>query len=199
MEPCLHSPSYAHSSEMYTHVGTIPRRQTQRKSCKGKKEKKSEDKWGEAKEKRMNGGKSQWKAEEHVQHSPLLLALSNQSLTSLDQPVSPPAASRPLPCTPAPGRPSPLTSAPDSGRKAPAHTEVLSRNEDVPEADGCLRNMAVSRAQAASPQDLYVPMDPIYESAQTQLNVQTKSQRGVASKQETSKPANDSREVDINR
>lgn len=199
MEPCLHSPSYAHSSEMYTHVGTIPRSQAQRKSCKGKKEKKSEDKWGEAQEKRMNGGKSQWKAEEHVQHSPLLHALSNHSLNSLDQPVSPSAASRPLPCTPAPGRPSPLTSAPEPGRKPPAHTEAVSRGKDVPEADGCLRNMAVSGAKAASPQDLYVPMDPIYESAHTQMSVQTKSPRSVALKQETTKPANDSREVDINR
>lgn len=199
--PCLHSPSYAHSSEMHTHVGTIPRSQTQRKSCRSMKEKKSKEERGEAKEKRMNGGKSQWKAEEHVQHSPLLLALSNQSLTSLDQPLSPPAASRLLPCTPAPGSSSPLTSTPDPGRKPPAHTEVLVKSKDVSEADECVRkpsNMAVSGAKAASPQDLYVPMDPIYESAHTQMGAHTKSQRGVSAKQETTKSAKNPQEVDIN-
>lgn len=192
IEPCLHSSSYAHSSEMYTHVGTIPRRETQKKSCRGTKEKKSEEERGEAKEARM---KSQWKAEEHVQHSPLLLALSNHSLTSLDQPLSPPAASRLLPCTPAPGRASPLTSPPHP-------TEVLWKSKDVAEADGCVRkpsNMAVSGAKAASPQDLYVPMDPICERAHTQMSAQTKSHRGVAVKQETTKPANDSQEEDTNR
>lgn len=194
-EPCLHSPGYAHSSEMYTHVGTIPRSQTQKKSCRGTKEKKSKEERGEGKEKRMNGGKSQWKAEEHVQHSPLLLALSNQSLTSLDQPVSPPAASRPLPCSPAPGRSSPLTSPPD-------RSETLWERKDGSEADGRVRKpttMAVSGAKAASPQDLYVPMDPIYESAHTRMGAQTKSHRGVAVQQETSKPINNAQEVDINR
>lgn len=179
---------------MYTHVGTIPRSQT-KKSCRGMKEKKSKKEKGEEKEKRMNGGKSQWKAEEHVQHSPLLLALSSHSLTSLDQPVSPLAASRLLPCSPAPDTSSPLTSSPDPGRKTPDHTETLWERKDVSEADGCVRkpsNMAVSGAKAASPQDLYVPMDPVYESAHTQ----TKSQRGVAVQQET---ITGSQEVDINR
>lgn len=164
------------------------------------KEKRSKEEKGEAKEKRMNRGKSQWKAEEHVQHSPLLLALSNHSLSSLDQPWSSPAVSRRLPCTPASGRSSPLTPPADPGRKPPDHTEVLSKSEDVWEADGCLEktpNMAVSGAKAASPQDLYVPMDPIYESAHT--DAQTKSQRVVGVKQETTEPANSSQKVDINR
>lgn len=187
-EPCLHG--YAQSSEMYTHVGTAPRTQSQKKSRRGAKETKSKER-EEEKAKRMNRGNSQWKAEERVQHSPLLHALSNHSLTSLDQPPSSPAASRPLPCTPAPGRTSPLTSPPN-------RAEAPSRGKDTLDTDGCLRKsliMAARGAKAASPQDLYVPMDPIYES--TQMAEQTKTQR---LKQETTKPASEkSQEVDINR
>lgn len=193
IEPHLRSNSYAHSSEMHTHVGTIPRSQTQKKkSCRRVKEKKSKDEKGEAKEKRMNGGKSRWKAEEHVQHSPLLLALSNHSLTSLDQPPS-----RPLPCAPAPGRSSPLTWPLDPARKTPRHhSEALSNSEDVPEAGGGVRQPSDMAAKAASPQDLYVPMDPIYEGAHTHMDAQRKAQRGASVKQETTK---DPQKADTNR
>lgn len=150
----------------------------------------------------MNGEKSQLKAEEHVQHSPLLHALSSLSLTSLDQPLSVSAASRPLPCTPAPGGSSPLTPPPDPWRKASDPGEAPSRNYvDVPGADRCMRNpsnMAASEATAASPQDLYVPMDPIHESAHTQAG-EKKTQRSMAAGQEATKPTNDSQEVDRNR
>lgn len=169
---------------MYTHVGTIPRSQSQKKSCREMKEKKSKE---EEKEKKT---KSQWKAEEHVQHSPLLHALSNQSLTSLDQPLSVPAASRPLPCTPAPGRPSPLTSPADHCRKPLDHTEVLWTETDVSDTNRCVRKSS-NMTKAASPQDLYVPMDPIYESACTR--------RGITGKQEATEAANDSKKVDISR
>lgn len=172
---------------MYTHVGTAPRRQSQKKSFRGTKEMKGKEERGEANDKRMNGGKSQWKEEEHVQHSPLLHALSSHSLTSLDQPLSP---SRPLPCTPAPG-------------VAPARSSPLTPGaQHVSQADGCVRkpsNMAASGAKAASPQDLYVPMDPIYEGAHTHKSAPTKSPRGVALKQETTKSANDSKEMDVKR
>ncbi|XP_029685987.1 SH2 domain containing 3Cb isoform X1 [Takifugu rubripes] len=182
IEPCLQSPNYAHSDEMYTHVGTIPRSQSQKKSCREMKQKKSKE---EEKEKKT---KSHWKAEEHVQHSPLLHALSNQSLTSLDQSLSVPAASRPLPCTPAPGRPSPLTSPADHCRKPLDHTEVLWTETDVSDTNSCVRKPS-NMTKAASPQDLYVPMDPIYESACTR--------RGIAGKQEATEAANDSKKVNI--
>uniref|UniRef100_A0A3Q0RIX7 SH2 domain containing 3Cb n=1 Tax=Amphilophus citrinellus TaxID=61819 RepID=A0A3Q0RIX7_AMPCI len=41
MESCRHSPGYARSCEMYTHVGTVPRKEKQKKSFKGLKEKKT--------------------------------------------------------------------------------------------------------------------------------------------------------------
>lgn len=182
IEPCLHS--YAHSSEMYTHVGTIPRSQTLKKSCREMKQKQSKK---EEKEKRTNIGKSQWEVEEHVQHSPLLHALSNHSLNSLDQPLSVPAAPRPLPSTPAPDRSSPLTSPADPWRKPLDHTEVPSWDTDLSDTDRCVRKPS-NMAKAASPQDLYVPMDPIYESAHRQ--------RGIEVKQETTDAANESQEVD---
>lgn len=59
-------------------------------------------------------------------------------------------------------------------------------------------NMAASKATAASPQDLYVPMDPIHEGAHTQVG-EKKSQRGMAAGQEATKPTNDSQEVDRSR
>lgn len=181
-EPCLHS--YAHSGEMYTHVGTIPRSQSLKKSCREMKEKKGKE---EEKEKRANRGKSQWEAEEYVQNSPLLHALSYHSLNSLDQPLSVPAASRPLPCTPAPNRSSPLTPPSDPWRKPLGHAEVLSGDTDRSDTNRCMRKPS-NMAKAASPQDLYVPMDPIYESAH--------AHRGIAVKQETADTANDSQEVD---
>lgn len=169
MEPCLHSTSYAHSSEMYTHVGTVPRSQKQKKSCKGLKEKKKKTK-EEEEEEGVSVGKSQWMAGEHVQPSPLLTALSSLSLSSLDWPlpVSPPA--RPLPATPVPNWASPLTSAPDPSVDPLKRQEALSRSKDALETDKSVRealNMATNGPKAASSQDLYVPMDPIAEAARS--------------------------------
>lgn len=56
------------------------------------------------------------------------------------------------------------------------------------DATRCVRKPS-NMAKAASPQDLYVPMDPIYESAHTQ--------RGIAANQEATEAANDWQEVDI--
>lgn len=191
MEACLHSPSYAHSSEMYTHVGTVPRNQKLKKSCKGLKEKKKREKEGEE---GVNRGKSQWKSGEYVQHSPMLSALSSLSLTSADQ--APPALSaRPLPTTPVPSWASPLTSTPDSPVETLKDQEVLSRSKDALETDKSLRhplNMATNGPKATS-QDLYVPMNPIAEA------VHSPQSERQTSKQEGQTAHNMQREGSINR
>lgn len=177
MEPCLHSTSYAQSSEMYTHVGTVPRSQRQKKSCKGMKEKKKKkEEQREAEE--LSQGKSQWAAGEHVQPSPLLSAISTLSLTS---------TVRPLPATPAPSWASPLTPTPDTPAETRKSQEALLKSEDALGAVRSARelsNMAANCPQMTSPQDLYVPMDPISEVA---LGHQIERQRSVSGKQETTK------------
>ncbi|XP_073322645.1 SH2 domain containing 3Cb isoform X2 [Pagrus major] len=194
MESCLHSPTYASSSEMYTHVGTVPRSQRQKKSCKDLKEKKEEG---------VSGGQSQWKAGEHVRDSPLLTALSSHSLTSLDRQYPVSALARPLPATPLISRASPLTSAPQSCLNDPSADRI--KSQEAPswstgalETDKPLRepsNMATNGPKGSSSQDVYVPMDPIAEAAHTHLvDDQTQRQRSVTSKQETSKTVNGSHE-----
>lgn len=163
MEPCLHSTGYAQSSEMYTHVGTVPRSQRQKKSCKGMKEKKKKEEQREVEE--VRGGKSQWAAGEHVQPSPLLSVLSSLSLTS---------TVRPLPATPVPSWASPLTPMPDTPAETRESQEALLKGD----------NMTAKGPQMTSPQDLYVPMDPISEVA---LGHQIERQQGVSGKQETTK------------
>ncbi|XP_076586296.1 SH2 domain containing 3Cb isoform X1 [Chaetodon auriga] len=186
MEPCLHSPSYAHSNEMYTHVGTVPRSQKQKKSWKGLKEKKKTEE-----EEGVSGGQSQWKSGEHVRDSPLLSALSTLSLSSLD---------RPLPDPPAPTQTSPLTSAPESRFSDPSvdlfkSQEGLSRTKDALDHDRPAiepSNMATKGSKVSSSQDVYVPMDPIAEAANSHVD----EQRGITSKQETTKTVKDLQEVD---
>lgn len=196
MESCLHSPTYASSSEMYTHVGTVPRSQSRRKGCKNLKEQKEQKK---EEEEGVSGGPSQWKAGEHVRDSPLLSALSSHSLTSLDRPVPVSAPARPLPATPLLSRASPLTSAPKSCLSDPSADSIRSQ-EALPWSKGALEtdrpvreplNMATNAPKASSSQDVYVPMDPIAEAAHTHLmDDLTQRQRGITSKQETSKTLN---------
>ncbi|XP_037633792.1 SH2 domain containing 3Cb isoform X1 [Sebastes umbrosus] len=193
LETCLRSPGYAHSSQMYTHVGTVPRSQTQKKkSFRGLKEKKKK----EEEEEEGSGGQSQWRAGEHVRDSPLLSALSSLSLNSLDRcPV--PAPARPLPATPTPSRASPLTSAPASCFNDPIKSK--SGSMDALETGRPARepsNMATNGPRAASSQDVYVPMDPIAEAARRHVGDQTERQRGVTSTQETTKTTSGSQEVE---
>ncbi|XP_035514194.1 SH2 domain containing 3Cb [Morone saxatilis] len=206
MEPCLHSPSYAHSSEMYTHVGTVPRSQKQKKSCKGMKEKeKKKKKEGEEEgdKEAVSGGQIQWKAGEHVRDSPLLSALSSLSLTSLDRPLPVSPLARPLPATPTPSRASPLTSAPESFVSDPSvdpikSQEAFSRSKDALKADRPITepsNMATNGPKMASLQDVYVPMDPIGEAAHSHVDEQKDRQRGVISKQETKRTVNGLQEM----
>ncbi|KAL7392044.1 hypothetical protein ABVT39_018756 [Epinephelus coioides] len=194
MEDCLHSPSYARSSEMYTHVGTVPRSQKS-KSCKGLKEKKKKK---EEEEERVSGGQSQWKAGEHVRDSPLLSALSSLSVTSLERPVS----ARPLPATPTLSRASPLTSAPESCFRDPPADPIRSQgsflqSRDALESGRAMEpsNMATNGPKVAPLQDVYVPMDPIAEAARSHVGEQTERQRGVTSTQETTRTVNGLQEV----
>ncbi|XP_070759689.1 SH2 domain containing 3Cb [Enoplosus armatus] len=203
MEPCPLSPSYARSNEMYTHVGTLSRSQKQKKSGKGLKEKKNKKEEEEEEEEGVCGGQRQWKAGEHVRDSPLLSALSSLSLTSLDRPLPLRASARPLPATPTPSRASPLTSAPESCFSDPSADHfksqtALSRSKDALETGGPIRepsNMATNAPKVASPQDVYVPMDPIAEAARSHVDDQTERQRGATSKQETTKSESGSQEV----
>lgn len=167
MEPCLHSPSYAHSSEMYTHVGTVPRSQKKKMSCKGLKEKKKKK---EEEEEGASGRKSQWEAGEHVQPSPLLSALSSLNLSSLDRPLPVSAPDRPLPATPVPKWASPLTSASDPSGDPLKSQEASSHSKYAIETEKSVReplNMATNGPKVASSQDLYVHMDPIAEAARS--------------------------------
>ncbi|XP_028271094.1 SH2 domain-containing protein 3C-like [Parambassis ranga] len=162
MEPCLRSPGYARSSDMYTHVGTVPRSERQKKSCRGLKEKKKKE------EEETTGGLS--KTGDHVRDSPLLSALSSLSLSSMEPPQSAPA--RLLPTTPTPSRASPLTSASDGGLSS---CHEASRSQHA--------------SNTASPQDVYVPMDPITEAARSPVGPRSERPRGVTCAQEASKPS----------
>lgn len=179
MEACLHSPSYAHSSEMYTHVGTVPRNQKLKKSFRGLKEKKKREKEGEE---GVSRGNSQWKSEEYVQHSPMLSALSSLSVTSPDQQLPVALSARPLPTTPVPSWGSPLTSKPDSPVETLKDQEVLPSSKDALETDKSARqalNMATNGPKVTPSQDLYVHMDPIAEAVHSpQSEKQTSKQEG---------------------
>ncbi|KAF7662573.1 hypothetical protein LDENG_00232870, partial [Lucifuga dentata] len=212
MESCLHSPSYTRSSDMYTHVGTIPRSEKQKKSWKGLKEKQKKKK-NEEEEEGASGGQIQCWVGEHVTESPLLSALSSLSMTSLDHPVPSSGKARPLPATPMLTHSSPLTSTPtsrftdlnDSSRKSTKNQEALLRCEDTLETGRTVEesNMADTPQINGSTgvltcvsQDLYVPMDPIAEVACSHVEEQRETQQGDMRTQETTKPANNSQEVE---
>ncbi|XP_068452302.1 SH2 domain containing 3Cb [Clinocottus analis] len=184
----LPGPGYARSNQMHTHVGTVPRSRSQKKSCRLKKKKKKKK---EEEEEKEEEGQSQRKAGEHVRDSPLLSALSSLSVTSLDQtlprpglspgsspgpgpgggpgpspalgPGPGPSPAQPLPSTPSPIS-SPLTSS-SRGRRpgGPGGPAAVPFQRSVG-APG----MTGGGPKAAPPQDVYVPMDPIAEAARRQ-------------------------------
>ncbi|CAB1321713.1 unnamed protein product, partial [Coregonus sp. 'balchen'] len=94
MDTSLHSPGYARSSDMYTHVGTVPRKERQ-KSSKGSNKKRSSK--GE-----ISRGQSQCQAGDYVQDSPLLSALSSAHLFSLEKPLPGGLTGKTLPVVQAP-------------------------------------------------------------------------------------------------
>ncbi|KAM6944416.1 SH2 domain containing 3Cb [Lycodopsis pacificus] len=177
MDACLRSPGYACSSQMYTHVGTVPRSLSQKKSCRGLKEKKKKKK---EEEEEVEEEQSQWKEGEHVRDSPLLSVLSSLSVTSLDRTLLGPATARPLPTTPTPSRASPLTSAHESRFNDPPvdpfKSRSVSRSRDALEREPS--NMATNGPKGASSQDVYMPMDPIAEAARIQTQKTTKTVSG---------------------
>ncbi|XP_062237261.1 SH2 domain containing 3Cb isoform X2 [Platichthys flesus] len=169
MESCLHSPGYARSSDMYTHVGTVPRSERQKKSFRGLKEKMKRRK-EEEEDGGVSGGQGQCKAGEHVPDSLLLSALSSLTVTSPDRPL--PAACRPLPATPSPSPASPLTSGPEGFSRPPGELDksrdAPSRSKDALETSRPVKypsNMGTNGPKVAPAQDVYVPMDPITEAA----------------------------------
>lgn len=195
--------SYACSTEMYTHVGTVPRNHKKKKSCKGLKEKKKKKEEEEEEEKEKEGGSQ---TGEHVRDSPLLGALSSLSLSSLDHPLPVSPLARPLPATPAARRASPLTSASENCSNDPSadpvkRQEALSQRKDAlvtdkPEKEPS--NMATN-GQTALLQNVYVRMDPVTEAAPSHVDNQTKRQRVNRSKQETIKAENSSEAESIDR
>ncbi|XP_036384954.1 SH2 domain-containing protein 3C isoform X1 [Megalops cyprinoides] len=79
MDLCPHSPSYARSSDMYTHMGTMPRPSLKKeKSLKGSKKGKGKTE--------LNRKQSQRQAGDYVCESPLLMALSSQGKQTLEGP-----------------------------------------------------------------------------------------------------------------
>ncbi|XP_034451244.1 LOW QUALITY PROTEIN: SH2 domain containing 3Cb [Hippoglossus hippoglossus] len=195
MESCLHNPSYARSSDMYTHVGTVPRSE-RKKSFRGLKEKKKRRE-EEEEDGGVSGGQGQCKAGEHVPDSLLLSALSSLTLTSPDRPLPVSAASRPLPATPTPSRASPLTSGPDGFSRPPGELDksqdAPSRSKDALETSRPVKyppNMATNGPKVVPAQDVYVPMDPITEAARD--DQREKQQRDTA--QEPTSPGDGSQD-----
>ncbi|KAM4746505.1 SH2 domain containing 3Cb [Anableps anableps] len=158
MESGLCSPSYARSSDMYTHVGTVPRSEKQNKSFKGLKAADSPEGMG-------------LKAGEHVRDSPLLGALSSLSLTSTEQPQL--VLARPQPA--APSRASPLTSAP-AGKDL--------SDDPVTRREATGGKPAAEHLSMVSKQDVYVPMDPISERARSHVDPQAAKQETTEAPQE---------------
>ncbi|XP_034027018.1 SH2 domain containing 3Cb [Thalassophryne amazonica] len=180
MEACRRGPSYACSSDMYTHVGTVPRRGKQKKgfrTLKGKKNKEEEEE-----EEGRNGRLSQCQTGEHVRNSPLLSALS-----SLHRPGCVSVQARPLPDTPMEARYSPLPSVVTVGDQ-----ETPLTCKDALETDRTLEEVSNNNStlKATSTQELYVPMDPISETSLHGIDRQPERPRDITSTQKNGKSVN---------
>ncbi|KAL0979605.1 hypothetical protein UPYG_G00187200 [Umbra pygmaea] len=75
----VHSPGYARSSDMYTHVGTVPRKEKQ-KSCKASKKL-------FCTKKEISRGPSQCQDQDYVRDSPLLGVLTGAHQAALEKPL----------------------------------------------------------------------------------------------------------------
>ncbi|KAG5834556.1 hypothetical protein ANANG_G00262740 [Anguilla anguilla] len=95
MDLCPHTASYARSSDMYTHMGTMPRPSLKKKekSIRGSKKAKGKTELSRTQSQKQTG--------DYVCDSPLLMALSAQRTQTLEGPPQPhPMPDRPLPCVP---------------------------------------------------------------------------------------------------
>ncbi|XP_035246913.1 SH2 domain-containing protein 3C isoform X1 [Anguilla anguilla] len=95
MDLCPHTASYARSSDMYTHMGTMPRPSLKKKekSIRGSKKAKGKTELSRTQSQKQTG--------DYVCDSPLLMALSTQRMQTLEGPPQPhPMPDRPLPCVP---------------------------------------------------------------------------------------------------
>lgn len=167
MESCSSSGSYVSSSHMYTHVGTVPRSETQRKTFRGQKEKKKKKGEQGDQGEGASGGRGQWKGEDHVRDSPLLSALASLSQSSPDRPL--------------PSRGPPPTSS-----LSPALREPISSEHGTASSVGRPPHMA---ADVVSAQDVYVPMDRIVAAAHGHVTEQTERSRDRTGTPETSRTA----------
>lgn len=194
MEASLHSPGYARSCDMYTHVGTVPRKE-RHKSTKGSKKKASNNA-------EMSGGQSQCQGGDYVRDSPLLSALSSASLPCLDRPLPVPVPTRPLPATPMPTCSPSLTSdilASNRSSKEDPRTTSLPLEDNI-DLDKPIEMVAVATrpaaVSAALKQDLYVVMVPVAEMAHSHAEDQTGRHKHLMSTQETAKSPRVSQEVE---
>ncbi|KAJ8286592.1 hypothetical protein GJAV_G00040920 [Gymnothorax javanicus] len=78
-----HSPGYVRSSDMYTHMGTMPRPSLKKKEKSIKGSKKAKGKTG------LSRSQSQRQAGDYVCDSPLLMALSAQAMQAHEGPLKP--------------------------------------------------------------------------------------------------------------
>ncbi|XP_056136271.1 SH2 domain containing 3Cb [Lampris incognitus] len=165
MDACVHGSGYACSSDMYTHVGTVPRRDRQR-SRKGSRAK------GHAGEEVSGGRQGQlW---DSAADSVLLNALINVDQAGLDRPLPAPAPVRdlPLPSLP-PSPPSPLsasTSCSPEGREASAGESQyapLSCEDALQPAREAMEESQQKPGSALPTQELYVLMEPVAEVGRT--------------------------------
>ncbi|KAI1904787.1 hypothetical protein AGOR_G00009280 [Albula goreensis] len=149
MDLCPHSPGYARSSDMYTHMGTMPRPSLKKKekSLKGSKKGKGKSE--------LSRRQSQRQAADYVCESPLLMALSTQTIQNLE------AAPKPqnLEATP---RPQSLEAAPlpQNTEAAPEPQNMVADPRPLPSPEIPL----TSQPSQEPSNDIYVKMNPSAES-----------------------------------
>lgn len=123
MDLCPHSPGYARSSDMYTHMGTMPRPSLKKKEKSFKGSKKAKGKT------ELSRKESQRQAADYVRESPLLMALNTQGMQNYESPPRPPTT----PDGPLPSEPTEMPSAGlDLETDSPAEKQVALKQSQTP-------------------------------------------------------------------